>query len=136
MKTVAVSGYFTILHKGHIRLFNEAKKLGDKLIVIVNNNDQQIAKKGKLIHDTTDIKEVISHLQMVDEVVIAIDKDKTVCKTLELIKPDIFENGGDRNKANVPEDAVCAKYNIQMVDNVGEGGKVDSSSRLIKDAGL
>ena len=44
---VCVSGYFTVLHKGHIKLFEDAKALGDKLIVIINNHDQQFKKKRK-----------------------------------------------------------------------------------------
>ncbi len=45
MKTVAVSGFFCWIHHGHVRLFKDAAKLGDKLIVIVNNNDQQTVKR-------------------------------------------------------------------------------------------
>ncbi len=128
---VAVSGYFTVLHKGHIHLFEEAKKLGDRLVIIVNNDEQQINKKGLLIHDAEDIKHIISRLHMVDEVVVAVDKDKTVCETLKMIKPDIFANGGDRTAENVPEDKVCKKLNIKLIYNVG-GKKVESSSRLIE----
>ena len=131
MTTVCVSGYFTILHKGHIQLFEEAKKLGDRLVVIVNNNDQQIQKKGKLIHDAEDIKCIIENLKMVDEVVVTIDKDRTVCETLKMIKPDIFANGGDRVGDNVPEVKVCEEEGIKMVFNVG-GGKVNSSSDILK----
>lgn len=131
MTTVCVSGYFTVLHKGHVMLFEEAKKLGDKLIVIVNNNNQQINKKGKLIHDAEDIKYIIENLRMVDEVVISIDKDKTVCETLKSIKPDIFANGGDRVSDNVPEVKVCEDEGINMVFNVG-GGKVNSSTDILK----
>ena len=131
MTTVCVSGYFTVLHKGHIKLFEEAKKLGDKLIVIVNNNNQQINKKGRLIHSSEDIKYIIENLSMVDEVVISIDKDGSQCETLKMIKPDIFANGGDKNQGNVPETPVCKEFNIKMVDNVG-GEKINSSSDILK----
>jgi cytidyltransferase-like protein len=131
MKIVAVSGYFTVLHKGHIRLFKEAKKLGDKLVVIVNNNRQQIAKKGKLIHSDLDIARVIEAIKYVDEVVIASDGDKTVCKTLNHIKPDIFANGGDRTEENTPEKRICERNNIQMVFNIG-GEKILSSSEILE----
>ena len=53
MKKVAISGYFDPIHVGHIEYINNAKKLGDWLIVIVNNNKQCALKKGKhlsLIH--------------------------------------------------------------------------------------
>ena len=131
MTTVCVSGYFTVLHKGHVKLFEEAKKLGDKLVVIVNNNDQQIQKKGKLIHDSEDIKYIVENLRMVDEAIVSIDKDTTVCETLKKIKPDIFANGGDRVSDNVPEDKVCEEEGIKMVFNVG-GEKVNSSSDILK----
>ena len=131
MTTVCVSGYFTVLHKGHVQLFEEAKKLGDRLVVIVNNNDQQTQKKGKLIHDATDIKYIVENLKMVDEAVVSIDKDATVCETLRMLKPDIFANGGDRVSENVPEDKVCNELDIKMVFNVG-GGKVNSSSDILK----
>ncbi|MBD3249819.1 adenylyltransferase/cytidyltransferase family protein [Candidatus Woesearchaeota archaeon] len=131
MTTVCVSGYFTVLHKGHVKLFEAAKSLGDKLIVIVNNNQQQIGKKGKLIHDAEDIKYIVERLNMVDEAVISIDKDRTQCETLRMIKPDIFANGGDRDRANVPETPVCHELDIKMVDNVG-GEKLNSSSDILK----
>ncbi len=44
--TVVVSGGFDPVHVGHIRLFQEAKKMGDKLIVIINNDNWLLAKKG------------------------------------------------------------------------------------------
>jgi len=133
--TVAVSGYFTILHKGHIRLFEEAKKLGDYLVVIVNNNQQQQAKKGRLIHKVEDIKYILEALRVVDKVVVSIDKDSTVCETLALIKPNIFANGGDRTSNNVPEDVICQKLGIKMCFGVG-GDKHNSSSELIEKLGL
>ncbi|KKK50500.1 hypothetical protein LCGC14_3124390, partial [marine sediment metagenome] len=74
--------------------------------------------------------EIISSLNFVDEVVLSIDKDKTVCKTLELIKPTLFVKGGDRTLDNIPEREVCEKFGIKMVFNIG-GEKVQSSSWLI-----
>ena len=50
-RVVAVSGYFNPIHKGHIDLFREAKKLGDKLIVILNNDNQE--KMDGKIHGST-----------------------------------------------------------------------------------
>lgn len=133
--TVCVSGYFTVLHKGHVQMFEAAKKLGDRLIVIVNNKNQQLNKKKKIIMEPEDIKYILEHIDIVDEVIISIDKDSTQNETLCMIKPNIFANGGDRTLKNIPEDDVCKKYNIKMIFRVG-GNKVDSSSRLIKEAGL
>ncbi len=129
-KVVAISGYFTVLHKGHIDYMREAKKLGNYLVVIINNNEQQSTKKGKLIHDVEDIKKVIEVIKYVDEVVISIDKDGSVCKTLEMVKPDIFANGGDRFNDNIPEVQTCRNNNIKTIFNVG-GKKTLSSSEIL-----
>tara|TARA_B100000902_G_scaffold171341_1_gene165616 strand:- start:591 stop:995 length:405 start_codon:yes stop_codon:yes gene_type:complete len=128
MKRVAVSGYFDPIHIGHLEYLKLAKELGDKLVVIVNNNDQCILKKGKPFMDELDRVEIVKSLKMVDEVFLSIDKDKTVCASLEEIKPDIFANGGDRSTGEVPESSICKKYNIKMID--GLGNKIRSSSDL------
>jgi len=96
---------------------------------------QQINKKGKLIHDAQDIKYIIERLNMVDKVVIAIGEEKSVCKTLEVLKPDIFANGGDRTSENIPEIATCKKHNIKMIFGIGKE-KTTSSSELISKTGI
>ena len=125
---VAVSGYFDPLHVGHIEFFQLAKDLGSKLIVIVNNNQQAEMKKGSFFMDEKDRMEIVAALRYVDEVFLSIDKDNSVCKSLEFIKPDIFANGGDRSLEEIPETAVMKKYDIKMVDGLGD--KIRSSSDL------
>jgi cytidyltransferase-like protein len=49
MKIVIVSGYFNPVHIGHIEMLRAAKELGDLVCVIVNNDIQQVLKKGKII---------------------------------------------------------------------------------------
>lgn len=128
LTTVAVSGYFDPIHVGHLEYLQLAKKLGDKLIVIINNNFQAKLKKGSTFMDEKDRMEIVAALRCVDEVFLSIDEDKSVCKSLEYIKPDIFANGGDRSLEEIPETAVMEKYNIKMV--VGLGLKIRSSSDL------
>tara|TARA_B100001175_G_C19461524_1_gene616792 strand:+ start:749 stop:1171 length:423 start_codon:yes stop_codon:yes gene_type:complete len=125
---VAVSGYFDPIHVGHLEYLRMAKELGDSLVVIVNNNYQCKLKKGKHFMDENDRVEIVKALRFVDEVFLSVDKDKTVCKSLEEIKPDIFANGGDRATSEVPETPVCKKFNIKMVDGLGD--KIRSSSSL------
>ncbi len=132
-KVICVSVYANPIHVGHIRLMKDAKALGDKLIVIVNNDKQAVMKKGKIIVNENDRMEVISAIKWVDEVVLSIDEDPTVRETLRKVHPDVFANGGDRVDGNVPEDEVCAELGIEMVYNVG-GGKADSSTDIIKRA--
>jgi len=128
MKVVAISGYFDPIHVGHLEYINMAKKLGDKLVVIVNNNYQCELKKGKPFMDEKDRIIIVSNLKNVDEVFLSIDKDKTVCASLEKIKPDIFANGGDRKNYEIPESVICKKYDIKIIDGLGE--KIRSSSDL------
>ena len=58
--------------------------------------------------------------------------DKSVCDDLAKIKPHIFANGGDRFVDDIPEFKLCNELGIKMVFNVGHGGKVRSSSELLK----
>ncbi len=129
---VAISGYFNPIHVGHLELLEAAKKLGDYLVVIVNN-DEQVELKGSIPFMTLEDRvEIVKAIKGVDEVFISIDQDKSVCKSLQAIKPDIFAQGGDRNEGNVPEAEICRKLNIKMIDGCGK--KIRSSSILLKDA--
>lgn len=134
-KIVITSGYFNPLHIGHINLMREAKKLGDFLIVIVNN-DEQVKIKGSVPFMPEQEKiEIIRAIKYVDEVFLSIDKDKSVAESLKMVAKNhpgelFFANGGDRHAGNIPEAKVCEEFNIKMIDNIG-GGKVQSSSWLV-----
>ena len=125
---VAVSGYFDPIHVGHLEYLQLASKLGDRLIVIVNNNHQAKLKKGEFFMDEKDRIQIVAALRCVDEVFLSIDTDSSVCKSLEAVKPNIFANGGDRSLDEIPETAVMKKYDIKMVDGLGD--KIRSSSDL------
>ncbi len=142
MKVVIVSGYFNPLHGGHLDMIEQARALGDKLIVIVNNDKQQLLKKGKIILDEGNRQRLMRALRDVDEVVLSIDEDLGQALTLRKIRsmyPNdelIFANGGDRdpNKHALPENEVtaCEECNIHAVFGVGshEVEKRESSSRI------
>lgn len=139
---VVVSGGFDPLHIGHIRLMQEAKKLGDKLVVVLNNDNWLKSKKGSEFMPEQDRKEIIEALECVDEVFISkhsSDMDynnpyhKSVCEELKIIRPHIFANGGDRFADDIPEFKLCQELGIKTVFNLGHGGKVRSSSDLLKD---
>lgn len=134
---VAVSGGFDPLHVGHIRMFRDARKLGDKLVVILNNDNWLKLKKGFAFMFERERKELIESIRWVDEVILTRHKKNTkdisICSELRRLKPDIFANGGDRKPSGrpVPEVAVCRKLGIKMVYGVGKGGKMQSSSWLL-----
>ncbi len=132
---VAVSGGFDPIHRGHVRHFEEAKKLGTKLVVILNNDNWLRKKKGYAFMAEDERKEVIEALRVVDEVILTDHyenpDDMSVCSTLLKLRPHVYANGGDRKKGNVPEVSVCEEIRCKMVFGVGKGGKVQSSSWLV-----
>ncbi len=142
MKRVIVSGYFNPLHGGHLDMIEAAKKLGDYLIVVVNNDVQAVMKKGKIILDEQNRLRLISALRDVDEAMLSIDTaDTSQTQTLGAIRrkyPDdvlIFGNGGDRREGlSLPENeyAACKECDIEMVFGVGSDAveKRDSSTRI------
>jgi cytidyltransferase-like protein len=140
---VIISGYFNPLHAGHLDYIEGAKDLGDKLVVIVNNDEQQILKKGKIIMSEDDRARIVAALRDVDSVFMALDSDPTVCKTIDFVASNlgdeynlIFANGGDRpTTKEVPETFVCRKHGIEMVFDAGGNEKVDSSTRVNKAVG-
>lgn len=146
MITVAISGGFDPIHVGHVEMMKEAKELGDKLVVIVNNDNWLKKKKGFAFMPEQERKAIIEAIKYVDEVVITSHpespSDMSVCKELEAIHPNIFANGGDRDKKDAdtsssslnPEQALCQKLGIKLVFNVGKSGKIQSSSDLVKKA--
>lgn len=132
MTKVAISGYFNPIHVGHIDLINAASKLGDELIVIVNNDKQVELKNSTIFMKELERVFIVAHIKNVTSAILSKDKDRTVCETLRFIKPDIFANGGDRmTVGDVPETQVCSELGIKMEFNVG-GKKVQSSSWLLE----
>jgi cytidyltransferase-like protein len=128
MKKIAISGYFDPIHIGHLEYIKMARELGDYLIVIVNNDKQAALKKGRSFMCEDDRLMIVSQIKGVDEAVMSIDDDKTVCKTIDLLKPDIFANGGDRSNEEIPEYKICKENGTQVID--GLGNKIRSSSDL------
>jgi len=139
-KVVAVSGGFDPIHVGHVRMFHEAKKLGDELVVILNNDNWLKKKKGFAFMPEEERKEVIEGLRPVDRVIISKHKpgtnDMSVSSEIMELKPDVFGKGGDRSPGDVPipgsEVDVCGEIGCEVVYNLGEGGKIQSSSWLLE----
>ena len=137
MNLVIVSGYFNPLHTGHLDYLEGASRLGDYLIVIVNNDEQVRIKESTPFLPLEDRLRIVQALSCVGQSVASIDTDGSVVKTIEALykinlinDKIIFANGGDRNSNDIPEYSLCEKYGIQMAFNVG-GGKTQSSSGLI-----
>lgn len=133
-KYVAVSGGFDPIHVGHIRMIREAASMGSGVIIIANSDEWLIRKKGYAFMSYEERQEILYSIKGVVDVFKAKDLDGTVCESLRLIKPDIFANGGDRKKGNVPEYQVCNELGIEMRFGVGGSEKPQSSSWLVDKA--
>jgi cytidyltransferase-like protein len=134
-----VSGYFNPNHIGHLRMVKAARELAPHLVVIVNNDRQQLLKKGRILMNEDDRHAIVAELRCVDEAFVAVDDDSTVVASLRQLReryPDaelLFCNGGDRSHASeVPsaETHLTEEIGLQMVYGVGGEEKSDSSSRI------
>lgn len=145
MRVVVTSGYFNPLHVGHLDYIYEAKKLGEKLLVIVNNDEQVKIKDSVPFMNEHDRMRIVESITPVSGAILSIDNDGSVVKTLRSIYNKynlahcwftkstasvIFANGGDRKLGNTPEEEFCKEVGIETVYGVG-GGKQESSSKLI-----
>lgn len=136
-RVAIASGYFNPLHVGHLRMMHEASAIADHLVVIVNNDDQQLVKSGKVIQPLDHRIEIVRALRVVDDVVPAIDADGTVRATLAQLRDRypsahlLFVQGGDRSDpTKVAELDTCIALEIELVFAVGGSDKADASSRI------
>jgi cytidyltransferase-like protein len=137
-----VSGYFNPIHIGHLRMIKAARELAPYLVVIVNNDRQQLLKKGRILMTEDDRHAIVAELRSVDEAFVAVDDDPTVVASLRAVRerhPDaelLFCNGGDRSHVgDVPsaETHLTDEIGLQMVYGVGGEEKADSSTRIIEE---
>jgi cytidyltransferase-like protein len=130
-KHVVISGYFHVVHLGHVQYIKAAAGLG-RLTVIVNNDTQLKNKRGRVVIHQSERLEIVRAITGVSRVVLSVDDDKSVCRTLRLVhemdKVDVFGNGGDVE--DCLESSLCASLGISCVYGLG-GGKVNSSSAIV-----
>ena len=143
MRVVVISGFFNPIHCGHIDYIRAAASLGDKLVVIVNN-DKQVRLKGTVpFMSEEDRLKIVSNIKGVNSAVIAVDEDGTVCQSVReeyykhyndyFFTSMVFANGGDRKEGGIPESILEEEIGVSMIYNVG-GEKTESSSGLISRA--
>lgn len=133
---VTTSGGFDPLHVGHLRCIQGSVDLARQnkvpLVVIVNGDGFLTRKKGFAFMPEMERAEIIAGIAGVDAVVIWDDGTQFVTGALDILRPIVFAKGGDRDSAaNVPEFELCEKIGCKVVFGVG-GGKIQSSSDLVK----
>jgi len=95
MKTVMCAGTFDIIHPGHLYYLSEAKKYGDKLIVVVARDETSSSFKGKNpLHNEKERLEAVRMLKIVEQAVLG--NKGNIFKIIEEIKPDVICLGYDQ----------------------------------------
>lgn len=136
MKIVLITGGFDPLHSGHIKYFEEAKKLGDQLIVGLNSDAWLTRKKGRPFMKWDDRLAVVRNIRGVNWTVQFDDSDGTAKDAIRKVRLNypsdtiIFANGGDRTQDNIPEMDIIDD-NLQFVFGVGGENKMNSSSWIL-----
>ncbi len=116
-KTVVfTNGCFDLLHKGHVRYLEEARKLGHILVVALNDDFsvRQLKGQGRPLNKLRDRLEVMAALESVDYVTWF--GDATPLKIIRLLRPDVLVKGGDWKTQQI----------VGSQDVLGWGGKVFS----------
>jgi FAD synthetase len=137
-KVVLASGTFDLLHLGHVRFLEEAKKSGGKdaeLVVIVARDSTVKARKGKKpIMPEDQRRALVESLKVVDEAILG-SEDFSIDKVIERIKPDVIAVGHDQNGIeNELLKAIKEKKLSIEVSRIGRFGKreLDSSSKIVR----
>ena len=112
---VLANGAFDMLHVGHIRYLEDAKKYGDILLVAVNSDDSVKMSKGdkRPIIPEKERVEMISALEFVDFVTIF--NQKEVSEVIKKLKPDYHAKGTDYTQESVPEKEIVESYGGKVI---------------------
>ena len=130
-KIVLAGGVFDIIHPGHIHTLNDAKKLGDVLVVVVATDKTAVKmKKRKPLHNAELRRELVSSLTMVDLCIIGDEED--IFKTVDLVKPQIIALGYDQTHQEKFITDGCKKINLDVKVARLESPRPETSSSSIE----
>lgn len=132
VKIGLTGGFFSVLHSGHINLFEHAKHYCNFLIVAVNNDTAAIRKSGYSFMPFRERSTIISSLKYVDLVIE--NPFDTMEEIINRVRPHVYLKGGDVNKTNLceAEKEACLDVNCEILFNIG-GEKTASSSEFLED---
>jgi rfaE bifunctional protein nucleotidyltransferase chain/domain len=129
-KVVLANGCFDLLHVGHLRYLEAAKRLGDLLIVAINGDDsvRRLKGRGRPLMKLKDRVALVSAIGCVDYVTVF--GDSTVKRLLRTLRPDVHAKGSDYTTDTVPERDVVRAYGGRVA--IVGGPKVQSTTDLIR----
>ena len=135
-RVVFTNGCFDIIHAGHVAYLEQARKLGDRLVVAVNSDDsvRRLKGKGRPINPADRRMAVLAGLEAVDWVV-CFDQD-TPRELLQTLRPDILVKGGDYGgKEGVVGWELVEAYGgqVQVLDFVDDVSTTAIVSRIRED---
>lgn len=130
-RVVFANGCFDVLHVGHVRYLQEAKALGDILIVGLNSDSsvRKLKGEGRPILDESARAKLLSALECVDHVLLF--EDDTVDRLLIELKPHLHCKGGDYTPETVPEKETVKQYG--GATSITGGRKVQSTRWLFEE---
>lgn len=145
--SVLLSGGYDPYHAGHVASVNGAASHGNVIVIANGDNFLKQKRAGDVLlpapYLPLEIRLLsLANLRNVHGVVVSIDEDETVCETIRALKRMSslkvrwFANGGDRGKANTPEQAVCNELGIGMIWACGGESKLGNSSEIVRTAAL
>jgi len=137
-KVVLASGTFDLLHFGHVKYLEEAKKAGGKnaeLIVIVARDSTVEKRKGKKpVMPEDQRRSLVESLEVVDEAILGFE-DFSIDNVIEKIRPDVIAVGHDQDgiEREVRKAIAEKKFNVQVA-KIGRFGKkeLNSSSKIMR----
>jgi rfaE bifunctional protein nucleotidyltransferase chain/domain len=112
---VATGGCFDVLHAGHVASLEAARRLGDRLVVLLNSDASVRRLKGpdRPVNSAGDRRRVLEGLACVDEVVVFDEDDPRAA--LARLRPDVWAKGGDYDVASMPEAALLPIWGGRVV---------------------
>ena len=134
-----VSGGFDPVHVGHLRMFKDALRFSDNVVILLNNDEWLTKKKGKPFMNENQRKEILDEFKSIYKVIIQTSSNKSSSDAIEQFaannpnKSICYCNGGDRsNIKNIHESEICKKLGVELQFSVGGEEKIESSSQLTK----
>jgi rfaE bifunctional protein nucleotidyltransferase chain/domain/rfaE bifunctional protein kinase chain/domain len=121
-RIVFTNGCFDVLHRGHVAYLEQARQLGDVLVVALNSDASVARLKGpdRPVNPAADRASVLSALRCVDHVVVF--EEDTPIRLLELVRPEVYAKGGDYTPQMLPETPVVRRLGgeVRVLDYLSD----------------